>query len=60
MDQLRGDDKKAAVKGVPGAFGMKDEDPRPKEGDKHSGMQKNQEPVKRREKRAAGKGSEPK
>ncbi len=46
MEHLKGHDRKAAVKGVPGAFGKKDQDTRPKQGDKHSGMQKNQGPVK--------------
>lgn len=46
MEHLKGDDKKAAVKGVPGAFGKKDKDTQPNQGDKHSSMQKNEEPVK--------------
>lgn len=46
MEHLEGDDRGAAVKGVPGAFGKKDENTKPFEGDKHSSMKKNEEPVK--------------
>ncbi|MGE5489028.1 MAG: hypothetical protein ACM3ZB_14530 [bacterium] len=44
MDRLTGDDRKAANRGVPGAFGKKDIDPRPPSGDKHSSIQENRDP----------------
>lgn len=44
MEKLEGDDRKAANRGVPGAFGRKDEDPRPPSGDKHSSIQKDRDP----------------
>ncbi len=44
MDNLTGDDRKAATRGVPGAFGKKDEDPRPASGDKQSAIQRGKDP----------------
>lgn len=44
MDRLKGDDRKAANRGVPGAFGHKDDEPRPPEGDKHSAIQHDIDP----------------
>jgi hypothetical protein len=45
MNKLQGDEKKAAIRGVPGAFGRKDEEPKPREGDKHSAINRGKDPA---------------
>ncbi len=44
MDKLKGDDRSAATRGVPGAFGKKDEDTHPASGDKQSAIQRGKDP----------------